>query len=231
MAPPRKPDDELIGQKFGRMTVLAFDCREKRKRWWLCRCDCGAIKRACHSDLLNGATKSCGCLHGSQLAAAHAAKTIHGHSGKRHTPTYATWHSMKQRCLNSNSSHYHLYGGKGVSICERWLTFENFLADMGRRPAGRSIDRIDSAGNYEPSNCRWATPIEQGNNTKRNVFVEYQGERFTVAQLARQKSVKPSVLGGRLDMGWDIERALTEPVQPRAHRAERDVNEHGTTTD
>lgn len=219
MSAHRKPDNELIGQTFGLMTVLRFDRREKRRRWWICQCQCGTIKPACHTDLINGATKSCGCQRPTQLAAGRAALTVHGHSGLIQSPTYRTWHKMKQRCLNPQSSHFHLYGGKGVVICARWLAFENFLSDMGERPVGESIDRIDSNGNYEPGNCRWATPREQGNNTNRNVFLEHEGERLTVAEWARKWGLPPHVVHSRVvKMGWSMERAKRESVKPRTER-------------
>lgn len=213
MAPPRKSDTELLGLKFGRMTVIAFAERAKRKRWWLCRCDCGTQKKACHTDLLNGATKSCGCLGDVRLQQMWDATKVHGHSGKRQTPTYRSWHKMKQRCLNPNDDGYQEYGGRGITICERWLSFENFLADMGERPKGTSIDRKDTNGNYEPFNCRWATPKEQCNNMRKNVFLEYAGRRLTVAQWSREVDVSRGTIRSRLASGWSVERALCTPSQ------------------
>lgn len=210
MAPPRKSDTELIGHRFGRMVVVAFAERAKRKRWWLCRCDCGTEKKACHTDLLTGATKSCGCLSVEHRAKGWAASTTHGQGGKLRTPTYNSWHKMKQRCLNPKNDEYSNYGGRGITVCERWLDFENFLADMGPRPTGTSIDRFpDKNGNYEPGNCRWATAKEQNNNMRKNIFLEYGGTRLTVAQWARRLGISPGTLHGRLRSGWSVERALS----------------------
>ena len=114
--------------------------------------------------MLNGFTKSCGCLK-------REANRTHGHTSRTgNTPTYDSWKAMKFRCLNPKARFYRLYGGRGIKICDRWLhSFENFLEDMGERPAGLTLDRRDSNGNYEPQNCRWATPAEQVRNTSRNI--------------------------------------------------------------
>jgi hypothetical protein len=106
--------------------------------------------------------------------------------GMSRSPEYSIWAGMRKRCLNPSYREFRLYGGRGITIAPRWEDFDNFLADMGSRPSDKhSLDRIDSDGNYEPSNCRWATDLEQSNNTSRNIWITYQGKRHTVAQLAR----------------------------------------------
>jgi hypothetical protein len=149
----------MKGQRFGRLSVL----RDSGQRTpsgaikWLCRCDCGKRVRVWSVSLRKGWTKSCGCL--TQFPLKH---------GKCGTPEYRTWGAMRERCRNKENPNY---GARGISVCERWQGehgFENFLADMGTRPAGTSIDRKNVDGNYEPDNCRWATPVEQANNRRNN---------------------------------------------------------------
>jgi hypothetical protein len=133
----------------------------------------------------------------------------HGYFGTR---TYYSWASMLSRCRNPKNIEFHNYGGRGIKVCNRWKRFENFLADMGERPKGMTLDRINGDRNYEPLNCRWATLREQGNNSRRNHWLEWNGSRKTVAQWAETLQVRPYVLYKRLYRGWTIERTLETPV-------------------
>jgi hypothetical protein len=143
------------GRRFGRLVLV-----EQTKRRCTCICDCGQRTIVDSGNLTSGNTRSCGCLRHEHPGA----KPKHGHGHR--TPTYSSWQSMLDRCTNPNHVYFRLYGGRGITVCDRWRSFENFLADMGLRPEGRSLDRVDPDGIYEPTNCRWATAVEQRRNRR-----------------------------------------------------------------
>lgn len=149
---------DLTGRRFGRLIVTEYVGKDRwRKSLWLCLCICGKEKRTSGHHLLSGDTKSCGC-----------SRTKHNHTKRKwQSKTYQVWRSMKQRCTNPNDSSYKNYGGRGITFCKRWLKFENFLDDMGEKPRGLSIDRINNNGNYNKRNCQWATPKQQANNRRK----------------------------------------------------------------
>lgn len=139
-----------------------------------------------------------------------------GGLSNKHRPEYNTWKGMKRRCCNPGASYYHCYGGRGITVCQRWLeSFANFLADMGKKPSPQHpIDRIDNNGNYEPENCRWATPIEQAQNTTCAKRITLNGETMSLSAWARKIGIDDAALSSRLRRGWTIERALTTKPLP-----------------
>ncbi len=139
-------------------------------------------------------------------------RRTHGHtSGGKPSPTYKSWMAMMARCTNPASTNYALYGARGISVCQRWLTFENFLADVGERPAGMTIDRINADGNYEPGNVRWATAQMQTRNRRGNLLLTFDGRTQPLFAWAEERGLTRDVLRKRLRLGWSIQRALTEP--------------------
>jgi hypothetical protein len=201
----------LVGKRFGRLVVVKIieSNREKRKRVkWFCRCDCGTTKKVLGESLRSGDSRSCGCF-----AKEHPAHFIHGGARVgRKIPEYRIWCAMRERCSNPNVKCYKNYGGRGITVCNRWLIFSNFISDMGRRPTPKhSIDRFpDNNGNYDPSNCRWATQKEQCSNTRFNRIVKCNGISKNLTQWSESAKISQSTLRNRLDCNWDIARAINE---------------------
>lgn len=132
----------------------------------------------------------------------------------RNTPEYRIWVWMKQRCNNPNNTGYHKYGGRGIKVCKRWLRFESFYRDMGDRPKGLTLERINNSKGYFPDNCKWATWKEQANNSRKNVVIEYKGVKLTMAQWAEKLKINYRTLRYRLRIAhWPIEKALTMPIK------------------
>lgn len=175
------------------------------------KCRCGKTFKARELNVKYGGTRSCGCF---RKEVSSKRQTKHGETRKKpFTSEYQTWSHMKSRCYNKKAPEYHRYGGRGITICRRWKNnYEAFLRDMGRKPGREySIDRINNGGNYEPSNCRWATVKEQANNRRTSKFFEYIGKRKTVPQWAEELKISSSLIWRRIQLGWTIAEALSLP--------------------
>jgi hypothetical protein len=205
-----RPKPNLIGQKFGRLKVLTEAPRHPGKvKKWRCLCDCGTQKDVATYQLISGRTQSCGCIRREQMIKRN---TIHG---KTNTQVYTSWSGIIQRCNNPKNHKYPLYGGRGITVCETWLNFANFLQDMGEPPtSNHSIDRIDVNQGYFPENCRWATIKEQSRNRRDCHYIEYNGEVKTLTDWAELAGIPRYTLHDRLKRGWTIEKSLTAPVRP-----------------
>jgi hypothetical protein len=192
---------DLRGKKFGRWLVI-----EKSKDGWFCECDCGTKKTVKTWALTSGRSKSCGCLHKEIIRDIGYKNATHGcdRVGKA-TPEYITWGSMISRCTNPRKKDYPNYLGRGIEVCERWHSFENFLADMGYKPSPEhTLDRIDNNGNYEPSNCRWATRKEQNRNSRWNRYLIFDGISKCIAEWAEILGQTPKYLTKMVrDNGYD----------------------------
>lgn len=192
---------ELTGQRFGRLTVLGR--APGLPRWkgkWQCRCDCGGEKVVWAPHMRTGRTSSCGCIKREHLAKLSAAKVTHG---RTHTVEYRIWGGMINRCTDQNNKNWLSYGGRGIKVCQRWRDFANFFADMGERPSnGLSIDRIDNDGDYEPGNCRWATPKVQARNTRANVLYTYAGRTMPLCVWADESGLRRTIFYWRFAQGW-----------------------------
>lgn len=195
---------ENPGDKVGRWTLVSR-CRTAGGRaGWACLCECGSVGVVVTNKLRSGFSRSCGCLTAEVAGATSASHKMTG------TATYRTWASMHQRCSNPKNKRWDDYGGRGIRVCDRWSLFENFLADMGERPRGASIDRIDNDGNYEPGNCRWASSHEQSRNKRTSRMLTLRGVTKCASDWAAQIGCQPTRIFTRLRRGWTVERALKE---------------------
>lgn len=194
-----------VGDIYGRYTVLGvYKSRVGYQKYAHVQCSCGSKPRFVQvGQLRNGDSQSCGCLHKERV-------TKHGQWG---TPLFTVWRSMMDRCTDQKNKRYQRYGGRGITVCDRWHDVHAFIADMtpGYSP-GRQIDRINNDLGYSPENCRWATTRQQTRNYSRNVVVEFNGKAMCIADWAEQLGMNYGTLWDRLKQGWSAERALTTPA-------------------
>lgn len=201
--------NDLTGQRFGKLLVLGRAPRRGRHTYFRCVCDCGNNTVVESASLKVGDSKSCGC----KRYEIPAPTRVHGMSrSKEHN----AWSKIKGRCFNPNDNSYAYYGGRGISMAPQWKEdFERFYSDMGKAPStAHSVDRIDTNGNYEPGNCRWATKMEQANNQRNNARFEYAGKIFTAREVVEQYGSHTNirVFQIRVKNGWPVERALKQPI-------------------
>lgn len=201
----------LVGQTFGYLTVLRREGISRRYALWRCSCTCGAECLARSDRLRNGNKKAC-CINGHRWTE-HLKGRPPGIT-RMNASEYKSWESMRSRCLDKKHPHYKHYGGRGITICPAWESFATFLADMGTKPSPEyTIERNDVNGNYEPSNCRWATRADQYRNQQRSIYVEHEGRRVLLMDLVEEHGVSRGIVYGRLKNGWPLDRALLEPVK------------------
>lgn len=209
IATPSRVKD-ITRQTFGKLTVLAFsEIRPKLGAYWTCVCECGRETVHRGADLRKGYIVSCGCHKAEQ---ARNALTTHGLSK---LPMFRRWCGIIQRCCDPNHVAYARYGGKGIAVCERWKSFENFYADMGEPPSDKhSVERIDGSLGYSPGNCCWATASEQNRNTSQNRIITFCGQTKCLADWAMELGINYGTLQSRIGKyGWTVERAFTTPLR------------------
>lgn len=201
---------DLVGQRFGKLTVIgkdksAQDTKQKRV-WWTCQCDCGKMTSVSSDNLKSGNTASCGCLK-------YTSCLVHGMTN---TSTYKVWSAMIQRCNNSNDPSYRYYGGRGITVCDRWRVFSNFFEDMGEALDGLEIDRIDNSKGYYKENCRWVTRKENTRNTRGNRYLEFKGLIKCITEWSELTGINVGTIRDRLNKGWPVDKALTVPTRRKS---------------
>ena len=200
---------DLQGHTFGRLVVLQRAPNVKDRTAWLCRCTCEENAIVIGNKLQQGRTVSCGCKKQEIMSNMAAVGRTNRAHGRTNTTEFRTWTSMLTRCFNPRSEDYPRYGGRGITVCDRWREFKQFLADMGIKPSPRhSIDRINNDGNYEPGNCRWATQTEQSRNRSTTRLLTFHDKTQSVEAWAVEYGIKADTLRHRLARGLSMRKAL-----------------------
>ena len=195
------PYKNISGMKFGFLTAIHPAGIDKNKKTlWKCLCDCGKEKLSPIGSLMSGNTKSCGCGRNAGFQKFIDEKRKNAF-GIYHPRAQNSWSHMIDRCTNPSNKNFNYYGGRGIMVCDQWLDLRQFVADMGDPPVGMTLDRRNTNGNYEADNCRWATPKQQARNTRTNVFVEYDGRKITIAELAELTGIPGSTIYYRVSHG------------------------------
>ena len=205
---------DITGQKFNRLTAIKFSHIKNCKTYWLFRCDCGNEKYMREDGVTGGSAKSCGCLQKEVLS---QLKTNYKHGFVR-TRVYRIWQAMRRRCYEPQFRDYKNYGGRGISVCQDWRESPEVFCKWALANGysdNLSIDRIDVDGNYEPNNCRWADSKTQGRNTRTNKYFTINGETRCLIEWCEVYNINYRTVQARLVRGWDIERALTQPIEKR----------------
>lgn len=205
-----RPINDLTGKKYGKLTVISRAENKGTQTRWLCECDCGKRKIVQAGSLVSGDTKSCGCLRGVIMG-----ERLRTHGTGKESRLYRIWTGIKTRCYNPNHNTYKIYGKRGIKMCEEWknsfVSFRDWSIKNGYSDS-LSLDRIDVNGDYEPSNCRWATKKQQANNTRSNVYISYKGETHTLAEWSDITGIKELTLASRKRKGWSDEECIEVPL-------------------
>lgn len=209
----------MIGTKYNMLTVIDFVQKPNSSQWYAkCKCDCGKEKLAFPYQLRSGSVKSCGCLkakHSKNFGSMQPLSKGNLKDGRSKHPLYGAWKQMISRCENPKTNFYDRYGGRGISVCEEWHDFWEFVAwsdSVGGRPDGYSIDRINNDGNYEPSNCKWSDQSTQTRNTSRNIIVEYNGVSKPLIDWSIETGINHQTLANRYNRGWSAKRIIETSV-------------------
>lgn len=196
---------DLTNQIFNRLTVLNYAGSNGQQSLWNCLCECGQTTTVRSYSLTSGNTQSCGCLGKESRA---ASRRTHGMSD---TAIYRVWHKMLERCTSPTNRDFKNYGERGITVCDRWLSFENFYADMGEKPVGKSLERKHNDLGYSPENCIWADRVTQNNNRRDNRLLTFNDKTQTLMQWVRETGLSRATVKNRLSAGWSVEKALSTP--------------------
>lgn len=202
---------DLTGRLFGRLLVIGLNGKRKRCYYWNCKCTCGTIKAVASTALSSKRVVSCGCW---RIEKTIENRKTHGLSGSR---VYRIWCKILERCRNPKSRIYHRYGGRGITVCDRWLKFDNFISDMGH-DNGSEIDRINNDLGYEPGNCRWVNRSQNCRNKSNNHRVEFRGEVRCIVEWEEYLGFPKRTIKNRLRLGWTMDKALSTPINKNLSR-------------